>query len=122
VLYRTALQEAGHRQTLFPLIRSVYVAETLAQARADTETALLAQSRRYNRWRPQIAIEETFDQVTAERFIIGDPEQCAAQLRRYASELGINYIVCRMNLPGLAHAKVLASMRLFAQTVMPRFV
>jgi alkanesulfonate monooxygenase SsuD/methylene tetrahydromethanopterin reductase-like flavin-dependent oxidoreductase (luciferase family) len=27
-LYRTALQEAGQQQTLFPLIRSVYVAES----------------------------------------------------------------------------------------------
>jgi alkanesulfonate monooxygenase SsuD/methylene tetrahydromethanopterin reductase-like flavin-dependent oxidoreductase (luciferase family) len=122
VLYRAALQEAGQSQTLFPLIRSVYVAETSEQARADTEAALLAQYRRYSRWRPQVTLEGTFEQVTADRFIIGDPDQCAAQIQRYADELGINYIVCRMNLAGLAHAKVLTAMRLFARAVMPRFV
>jgi alkanesulfonate monooxygenase SsuD/methylene tetrahydromethanopterin reductase-like flavin-dependent oxidoreductase (luciferase family) len=121
-LYRTALQEAGQQQTLFPLIRSVYVAETADQARADTEAALLAQYRRYSRWRPQVTIEGTFEQITTDRFIIGDPSQCAAQIQRYADELGINYIVCRMNLPGLAHTKVLASMRLVAQEVMTRLV
>jgi alkanesulfonate monooxygenase SsuD/methylene tetrahydromethanopterin reductase-like flavin-dependent oxidoreductase (luciferase family) len=121
-LYRTALQEAGQRQTLFPLIRSIYVAETAEQARADTEVALLAQARRYSRWRPQAAIEEAFEQVTADRFIIGDPDHCAAQIQRYVTELGINYIVCRMNLAGLAHTRVLASIRLFAQEVIPRLV
>lgn len=122
ILYRTALQEAGQSQTLSPLIRSVYVAETLDQARADTEAALLAQYRRYSRWRPQAAVEGTFEQVTSDRFIIGDPDRCVAELRRYETELGINYIVCRMNLAGLAHAKVLASMRLFAQEVIPQCV
>lgn len=120
-LYRAALQEAKQSQTLFPLIRSVYVAETSDQARADTEAALLAQYRRYNQWRPQAGIEGTFEEVTSDRLIIGDPDHCAAQIRRYAAELGINYIVCRMNLTGLAHTKVLASMRLFVRDVMPRF-
>ena len=120
-LYRTAMQEAGQSQTLFPLIRSVYVAETTDRARADTEAALLAQYRRYGQWRPQVAIEGTFETLTADRFVIGDPNQCVVQLQRYAAELGINYVVCRMNLAGLAHAKVLASMRLFAREVMPRF-
>ncbi|MGH7966907.1 MAG: LLM class flavin-dependent oxidoreductase [Candidatus Binatia bacterium] len=120
-LYRAALQEAGQGQTLFPLIRSVYVAETFDQARADTEAALLAQYRRYSQWRPQARIEGTFEEMTSDRLIIGDPDHCAAEIQRYAAELGINYIVCRMNLTGLAHAKVLASMRLFAREVMPQF-
>lgn len=120
VLYRAALQEAGQQQTLFPLIRSLYIAETAERARADTEAALLAQSYRYSRWRPQVALEGSFETLTADRYIIGDPEQCVAQIRRYAAELGINYIVCRMNLAGLPHAKVLNSMRLFVREVMPQ--
>ena len=119
-LYRAAMQEAGQQQALFPLIRSLYVAETAERARADTEAALLAQSYRYSRWRPQVALEGSFETLTADRYIIGDPEQCVTQMLRYAAELGINYIVCRMNLAGLPHAKVLNSMRLFVQEVMPQ--
>jgi alkanesulfonate monooxygenase SsuD/methylene tetrahydromethanopterin reductase-like flavin-dependent oxidoreductase (luciferase family) len=122
VLYRAAMQESGQSQTLFPLLRSVYVAETAERARADTEAALLAQYRRYSRWRPQVAMEGTFEALTADRLIIGDPDQCVVQMRRYAAELGINYIACRMNLAGLAHTKVLNSIRLFAREVMPCFV
>lgn len=121
-LYRTALQETGQMQTLFPLIRSVYVAETAERARADTEAALLAQYHRYRRWRPQATVGETFEQITTDRFIIGDPEHCATEIQRYAEELGINYLVCRMNLPGLPHEKVSASMRLLAHEVIPRCV
>ncbi len=121
-LYRAALHEAGHTQTLFPLLRSVYVAATPQQARADTEAALLAQARRYQRWRPQAALPQTFEQITADRFIIGAPDHCIAEIRRYAAELGMNYLVCRMNLPGLSHAKVMDSMRLFAHDVMPHCV
>ena len=122
VLYRAALQEAGQQQALFPLIRSVYVAATADRARSDTETALLAQYRRYSRWRPQAAMEGTFETLIADRFIIGDPEHCVAQIRRYAADLGINYIVCRMNLAGLEHVNVLHSMRLFVREVMPHFL
>ena len=120
-LYRAAMEETGQTQILFPLIRSVYVAETAERARADTEAALLAQYRRYGQWRPQVGLEGTFEMLTADRFIIGGPQQCVAQLQRYAAELGINYVVCRMNLAGLAHPKVLNSIRLFAREVMPHF-
>ena len=121
-LYRAAMQETGQTQALFPLIRSVYVAETAERARADTEAALLAQYRRYGQWRPQVGLEGTFETLTSDRFIIGDPQQCVAQLQRYAAELGINYVVCRMNLAGLAHPKVLNSIRLFAREVTPHFL
>ena len=121
-LYRTTLQEAGQTQSLFPLLRSVYVTDSAAQARADTEAGLMAQSRRYQRWRPQAGLTELFDELTADRFIIGDVAHCKAEIERYMTELGTNYIVCRMNLPGLSHAKVVASMQLFAKEVMPHFV
>ncbi|MBI3797246.1 MAG: hypothetical protein HY268_09815 [Deltaproteobacteria bacterium] len=98
------------------------MAETAARARADTEAALLAQYRRYGQWRPQVGLEGTFETLTSDRFIIGDPQQCVAQLQRYAAELGINYVVCRMNLAGLEHRKVLNSIRLFAGEVIPQFL
>ena len=122
LLYRTTMQETGQHQDLFPLLRSVYVAESMAQARADAEAGLLMQSRRYRQWRPQAGLSESFHQITADdRFIIGDPAHCVAEIQRYIAELGTNYIVCRMNLPGLSHAKVMASLRLFAKEVMPQW-
>lgn len=114
------MQEAGQTQATFPLLRNVYVAETYEQARADTEASLQIQSRRYQNWRPEAGMPTPFKEITTDRFIIGTPDQCVAEIQRYAAELGMNYLVCRMNMPGLSHQKVLASMRLFAESVMPR--
>lgn len=118
-LYREAMKEAGQRQTVFPLMRNVYVADTYERARADTEASLQIQSRRYQNWRPQAGMPAPFEEVTADRFIIGSPDQCLAEIQRYVAELGVNYLVCRMNMLGLSHDNVMASMRLFAEAVMP---
>lgn len=118
-LYREAMQEAGQSQTVFPLLRNVYVAKTYEQARADTEASLQIQLRRYQTWRPEAGMPAPFEEVIADRFIIGSPEQCLAEIERYVVALGINYLVCRMNMPGLSHDNVMASMRLFAEAVMP---
>ncbi len=119
-LYREAMQEAGQRQSVFPLLRNVYVADTYERARADTEASLQIQSQRYQNWRPEAGMPAPFEEVTADRFIIGSPDQCLAEIQRYVAELGVNYLVCRMNMPGLSHDRVMASMRLFAESVMPR--
>ncbi|ETX00445.1 LLM class flavin-dependent oxidoreductase [Candidatus Entotheonella palauensis] len=119
MLYREAMQEAGQSQSVFPLLRNVYVADTYEHARSDTEASLKIQSQRYQTWRPEAGMPKPFEEVTADRFIIGSPDQCLTEIRRYAAELGINYLVCRMNMPGLSHDKVMASMRLFAESVMP---
>lgn len=121
VLYREAMQEAGQTQSVFPLLRNVYVADTYERARADTEASLQIQSRRYQNWRPEAGMPKPFEEITADRFIIGSPDQCLAEIQRYVAELGINYLVCRMNMPGLSHEKVMASMRLFAEAVMMRY-
>lgn len=118
-LYREAMQEVGQNQSVFPLLRNVYVADTYERARADTEVSLQIQSQRYQTWRPEAGMPKPFEEVTANHFIIGSPDQCVAEIQRYAAELGINYLVCRMNMPGLSHDKVIASMRLFAESVMP---
>ncbi|WP_089717583.1 LLM class flavin-dependent oxidoreductase [Candidatus Entotheonella palauensis] len=118
-LYREAMHETSQNQSVFPLLRNVYVADTYEQARADTEVSLQIQSRRYQTWRPEAGMPKPFEEVTADRFIIGSPDQCLAEIDRYVAKLGVNYLVCRMNMPGLSHDKVMASMRLFAEAVMP---
>ncbi len=119
-LYRATMQEAGQSQSVFPLLRNVYVADTYERARRDTEASLQIQSRRYQNWRPEAGMPKPFEEATADRFIIGSPDQCLAEIQRYVAELGVNYLVCRMNMPSLSHDKVMASMRLFAENVMPR--
>jgi alkanesulfonate monooxygenase SsuD/methylene tetrahydromethanopterin reductase-like flavin-dependent oxidoreductase (luciferase family) len=56
-----------------------------------------------------------------ELMLFGNPDTVANRIEWMRNELGVNYIMCWMNMGGLAQAKVLRSMQLFAEEVMPRF-
>ena len=56
-----------------------------------------------------------------ELMLFGNPDTVAQRLEWMRDELGVNYIMCWMNMGGLEQSKVLRSMDLFATEVMPRF-
>ena len=53
--------------------------------------------------------------------VIGDPDDCVRELRRYVDELGVNTFIFRVQWPGMEQAKVLRTIRLLAERVMPAF-
>jgi alkanesulfonate monooxygenase SsuD/methylene tetrahydromethanopterin reductase-like flavin-dependent oxidoreductase (luciferase family) len=55
-----------------------------------------------------------------DRHIIGDPDFCAQQLRRYRDEVGIENIILRMQFPGQPMAQVMKSLELLVNEVIPR--
>jgi alkanesulfonate monooxygenase SsuD/methylene tetrahydromethanopterin reductase-like flavin-dependent oxidoreductase (luciferase family) len=56
-----------------------------------------------------------------ELMLFGNPDTVAKKIKWMRDELGVNYVMCWMNMGGLEHARVLKSMSLFANEVMPRF-
>ena len=54
------------------------------------------------------------------RHIIGDPDFCVRQLRRYRDEVGIDNIILRMQFPGQPMAQVMKSLELLVKEVIPR--
>lgn len=63
----------------------------------------------------------TIDSTLAGVPIVGTPEDCIRALERYQQSMRITHLGLVMHLPGLAPAKVLRSMELFAREVMPHF-
>src|SRR5579884_2201365 len=61
-----------------------------------------------------------YEELARDRFLVGDPEECAEGVARLA-ELGVDHLVLRAQAPGLAPARAIESLRLFAERVMPRF-
>ncbi len=55
-----------------------------------------------------------------DRHIIGDPEFCARELRRYREEANIDIMILRMQFPGQPTAQVMRSLELLAKEVIPR--
>ena len=121
-----------------PFFRYFYVAETEEQARADTAAHVnwildIMQWRQefsessevpysiadWRRRRAELPL--SYDYISDNRAFIGTPEQCTAQIAELQAQ-GVEYFGCNFAMGGIPHEKVVRSMRLFANEVMPRFV
>lgn len=60
------------------------------------------------------------EEFRRDRFIIGDPEHCARELRRYRDQVGVDTLILRMQYPGQPASQVARSLELTAAEVMPR--
>jgi alkanesulfonate monooxygenase SsuD/methylene tetrahydromethanopterin reductase-like flavin-dependent oxidoreductase (luciferase family) len=55
-----------------------------------------------------------------DRFVIGSPEECRDEIRRWCEEIRPNYLILRMRHPGgPPHARVVEAIRLFGDKVLP---
>jgi len=118
-----------------PIIRSVFIAKTKAEAEAVASPALnylfrelygaaSAAGERVLRAADGSVISDK-DQVGFEnfknRYIIGDPDFAIEQLKLYERAVHPTEVVCWMHLPGLRGADAMKSVELFAREVMPQF-
>jgi alkanesulfonate monooxygenase SsuD/methylene tetrahydromethanopterin reductase-like flavin-dependent oxidoreductase (luciferase family) len=124
-----ANREAAGRATPpaeWPLTRDVIIAETDARARQLAEEhIMIAYRREYaGGWRhPFIdaSIATDLDRLMADRFIIGGPDQCVAQIRRFVEQYGMTHLICRMFFPGMPHQHIMKELDLLAKEVLPAF-
>ncbi len=138
--YLAMSADAGTDATLadVPFFRYFYVAETEERAREDTAAHVnwildIMQWRRdfkessevpysiadWRRERTELPL--SLDYIRDNRAFIGTPDQCAAKIAELRAQ-GVEYFGCNFAMGGIAHEKVMRSMRLFADEVMPRFV
>jgi alkanesulfonate monooxygenase SsuD/methylene tetrahydromethanopterin reductase-like flavin-dependent oxidoreductase (luciferase family) len=130
---------AGHNVPMsrIPFSRYFYVAESDEQARRDTQASLewtvdMIQWRqtfkegsevghRLADWRQvRTTLPPSYDHPYQHRAIIGTPDACAAKIKAL-QEQGIEYFICNFAFGGMDHQKVMRSMQLFAEEVMPQF-
>ncbi|MGH8059319.1 MAG: LLM class flavin-dependent oxidoreductase, partial [Candidatus Entotheonellia bacterium] len=125
-LYRKTLQEAGNPWPAeLPMIKELYVAPDRRTAIRECRPFLEAKYQAYASWGQDKALpaEDRFDlafeQLVQDRFIVGDPDDCVRELRRYAEALGVNCFIFRIQWPGMEQAKVLRTIQLLAERIMP---
>jgi alkanesulfonate monooxygenase SsuD/methylene tetrahydromethanopterin reductase-like flavin-dependent oxidoreductase (luciferase family) len=108
------------------LMREAYCAETDEQAWKEARDPVLYVYREYLEWghmqdergRPVAPDDARALDLLRKRFIIGGPETCIRECRRYRDELGVTNLVLRMRFPGLPHDRVMNSIKLWAEHVM----
>ena len=126
-LYRAALARQGKPfPTELPLMREVCVADSRAAALALARPSLEQKYRAYVAWGQHKVLPgdddmtQAFDDLLRDRFVLGDPARCAAELQRCIDETGANTLIFRVNWPGMAQASILRNMRLLAEEVRPK--
>ncbi|ETX00670.1 MAG: hypothetical protein ETSY1_10420 [Candidatus Entotheonella factor] len=124
-LYQTTLSEV-ERTGYVAAWREMYVAEDRAEAIRLIQPYVerLYQNRAamgHNRDLPNAdRIDVGFEQVLADRFILGSPSDCIAEIERYR-QLGVQELIVRCQWPGMPGESTLAAIRRFGQDVLPRF-
>lgn len=68
---------------------------------------------------PEDRIDLPFEELIKDRFVLGGPDECAQELKRY-KDLGIDQVVIRMQWPGLDPEEVLNSIKLIGTRVIPQ--
>jgi alkanesulfonate monooxygenase SsuD/methylene tetrahydromethanopterin reductase-like flavin-dependent oxidoreductase (luciferase family) len=126
VLFRETRRALGRPEAReIPLIRECYVAPRRADAWAEARPFLETKYQAYRQWEQDRALPagERFDlEFTAlarDRFLIGDPESVREEVERLRERLGVTTLILRVQWPGLEQARVLRTLRLLGERVLP---
>jgi alkanesulfonate monooxygenase SsuD/methylene tetrahydromethanopterin reductase-like flavin-dependent oxidoreductase (luciferase family) len=64
---------------------------------------------------------DAFEELARDRFILGDPARVREEIARYRERLGVTSMMFRLQWPGMDQARVLRSIRLLGEQVLPHF-
>lgn len=126
-LYRAALARAGKAfPPELPMMREIAVAESRPAAYRMARPYLERKYRAYVAWGQHRALPgdddmtQGFDDLLRDRFILGDPAECAAEIQRCVAATGATTMVFRVHWPGMPHEAVVQALRLLAEEVRRR--
>ena len=126
--YKAALDEFGNPvPSELPMMREMYVAQDRETAFIESQPFLEGKYKAYAEWGQDKALpgEESFNvpyqDLAKDRFLLGSPADIVSEFHRYAEELGVNHMICRMQWPGMPHTAVMRQIELLGQHVLPHF-
>ena len=125
--YQAALERAGQpTPESLPMMRELYVAPDRETAYVESEPYLAPKYAAYAAWGQDKALpgEESFSvpyqDLARDRFLLGSPDEIASEIQRYERELGVNYLIFRMQWPGMSQEATLRQIELMGNEVIPR--
>ena len=127
-LYRETVRAAG--RTLpdeLSGMKEVYIAPTMGEAMREGAPYLAEKLSMYARRGQHRELppesrdfpERSIEELCRDPLIVGDPEHCIAELKRYHDQVGINHFSIVLNWPGMAQWQVLRSIQLMGERVLP---
>ena len=126
-LYHEALDRAGQpAPQILPMMRELYVAQDRESAYLESRPFLQGKYTAYASWGQDKAMPGNesfsvpFQDLARDRFLLGSPDEVVSEMLRYKDELGVNYLVFRMQWPGMGQDQVLRQIELMGREVIPR--
>ena len=126
-MYQDVLREEGAMAPGdLPMMREVYLDTDRRRAYAQARPYLESKYQAYAAWGQDRALpgEESFnvpfEQLARDRFLIGTPDDLIAEVERY-EQLGVNYMLFRMQWPGMPQDQVIRQLELFGKHIIPYF-
>ena len=107
------------------MMREICVAETHEAAVRLARPYLEKKYQAYVQWGQHRALPsdddmtQAFDDLVRDRFILGDPDECAAEIARCAEVTGATTMLFRIHWPGMPHEVITRAIRLLAEKVQP---
>ena len=127
-LYHEARVARGlPKPDILPLIREVFAAETRTRAEELACTVLERKYKMYAAVEQHKAMPHTdtldlpLSQLRLQQFIIGNPDDVIQDLQTCIERLGVNYILVRMQWPGMDHKYTAQAIKLMGKYVIPYF-
>ncbi|MPZ60983.1 MAG: LLM class flavin-dependent oxidoreductase [Propionibacteriales bacterium] len=126
-VYQDTARAAGFDPPGLPLYREVFCAPTREEALQTAGPHMARKYAAYDQWGQDTALPDgddfavSFDELAADRFIIGTPDDCAEEIERYLALGGIDRVHMRMGWPGMPLEPTLRALRLFGEAVIPHF-
>jgi alkanesulfonate monooxygenase SsuD/methylene tetrahydromethanopterin reductase-like flavin-dependent oxidoreductase (luciferase family) len=118
--YRRNLDELGRPFAGVPMFREMHVALDSRRAALEMKEAFEQMYASYAHWgQPGERYDQDFDVLRHERIIVGDPDECAGEVRQYAEEFEVPFMFFRAYWPGMEPEKALDAIRLFGREVIP---
>jgi alkanesulfonate monooxygenase SsuD/methylene tetrahydromethanopterin reductase-like flavin-dependent oxidoreductase (luciferase family) len=125
-IFKAALAEQGKPAPKdFPVLRNIVVAPDRETAIRDVGPAIAESYRIFGNWGLFTGVvgdantHPEFEDLIANRFIIGSPEECAAQIIDLMLATGCNRLVTRIQWVGMEHRYVMRTIELLGDKVEP---
>jgi alkanesulfonate monooxygenase SsuD/methylene tetrahydromethanopterin reductase-like flavin-dependent oxidoreductase (luciferase family) len=125
--YIRALDTSGNGPPeVLPMMRELYVAPDRETALVQSAPYLGPKYQAYASWGQDRALpgDESFaipyQDLAQDRFLLGSPDDVVQEIRRYQEELNANYLIFRMQWPGMPQEQVLRQIELMRREVIPR--
>jgi alkanesulfonate monooxygenase SsuD/methylene tetrahydromethanopterin reductase-like flavin-dependent oxidoreductase (luciferase family) len=108
-----------------PCVREIVCARSKAEALELAGPYLAAKYQAYTKWGQDDAmpggdtIDQPLQQLIKDRFVIGSPDECYAELEPYWKQAGVNHLIFRCHWAGMPVASALQSMRMISEELLP---